>query len=264
MKQMLYFILAWIGIALFAAEPPLPTNLSQEELEAKRAAKKLEIVKRAGGYARKTDGQKGRIVFANNQDIVPLCVIENAAEKIGSAVKMAVDVVPCASGEFNRKAAGQLLKDAKANGVIYLSADEGDEPVIVAPEGRWAKINVALLKGDKADSRVQKEMVRAFIILCGGGTSDLGHPILDAISGVDQLDAVPYGFPQDVIGRLERYMAQMGVTPYYQTTYRRACHLGWAPPPTNDVQRAIWEKIKAEKERGPTKPITIPPPNAKK
>jgi len=54
------------------------------------------------------------------------------------------------------------------------------------------------------------------------------------------------------------------VTPCIRATYRRACHLGWAPPPTNDVQRAIWEKIKAEKERGPTKPITIPPPNAKK
>ena len=54
------------------------------------------------------------------------------------------------------------------------------------------------------------------------------------------------------------------MTSYIKATYLRACHLGWAPPPTNDVQRAIWEKIKAEKERGPTKPITIPPPNAKK
>ena len=54
------------------------------------------------------------------------------------------------------------------------------------------------------------------------------------------------------------------MTPCIRATHRRACHLGWVPPPTNDVQRAIWEKIKADKERGPTNPITIPPPNAKK
>ena len=264
MKATVSLILIAAGLALLAAEPPLAaTGLTPEELEAKRAAKKAEIVKRAGGYARKTDGQKGRIVFANSQDVVPPDIVESAAAKIGNAVKMAVDVVPCKHEEVNRKTTARLLKDTKANGVIYLSADGCDETVLVAPEGRWAKINVNLLEGTNVGTRVQKEMVRAFIILCGGGTSDLGHPILNAISSADQLDAAPYGFPQDVLGRLERYMAQMGVTPYYQTTYRRACHLGWAPPPTNDVQKAIWEKIKAEKERGPTNPIKIQPPKKK-
>lgn len=264
MKPIVPLILIGIGLALHAAQPPLATNLTPEELEAKRAAKKLEIVKRAGGYVRKTDGQRGRIVFANKQDLVTLAIVESAAIRIGSAVKMAVDVISCNSGDFNRKTTTQLLKENKANGIVYLVADESDEPLIVAPEGRWAKINVALLAGSNANVRVQKEMVRAFVILFGGGTSDLGHPILGAISSVDQLDAAPYGFPQDVLGRLEQYLAQIGVTPYYQTTYRRACHLGWAPPPTNEVQKAIWDKIKAEKERGPTNPIKIMPPNAKK
>ena len=56
----------------------------------------------------------------------------------------------------------------------------------------------------------------------------------------------------------------MGITPYRRTTYREACQEGWAPQPTNDVQKAIWEQVKADKERGPTNPITIPPPNQKK
>ena len=260
MKATVSLILIVVGVVLLAAEPPPPTNLTPEQLETKRAAKKAEIVKRAGGYARKTDNQKGRIIFANQQDVVPLDIVESSAAKIGNMVKMAVDVVPCKSGEINRRAVAELLKNANANGVIYLSADDCDETILLAPEGRWAKINVNLLQGTNVAMRVQKEMIRAFVFLCGGGTSDLGHPILDAISSTAQLDAVPYSFPQDVLGRLERYMAQMGVTPYYQTTYRRACHLGWAPPPTNDIQRAIWEKIKADKERGPTNPITIPPP----
>ena len=36
-------------------------------------------------------------------------------------------------------------------------------------------------------------------------------------------------------------------------TYKRACREGWAPTPTNDVQRAIWEKVHAI----PDKPLTI-------
>ena len=46
--------------------------------------------------------------------------------------------------------------------------------------------------------------------------------------------------------------------------YRVAVQEGWAQPPTNDYQKAVWEQVKADKERGPTNPITIPPPNAKK
>ena len=54
------------------------------------------------------------------------------------------------------------------------------------------------------------------------------------------------------------------ITPVPRTTYRRACYEGWAPAPTNEFQKAIWEKVKADRERGPTTPITIPPPTQKK
>ena len=43
-------------------------------------------------------------------------------------------------------------------------------------------------------------------------------------------------------------------------TYKRACEEGWAPAPTNDIQKAIWERAKADKERGPSNPIEIPMP----
>ena len=36
-------------------------------------------------------------------------------------------------------------------------------------------------------------------------------------------------------------------------TYRRACEQGWAPQPTNDVQKAIW----AEFHTKPTEPMQI-------
>jgi hypothetical protein len=45
----------------------------------------------------------------------------------------------------------------------------------------------------------------------------------------------------------------MGVTPTLVAHYRQACKQGWAPAPTNDVQRAIWNKV----HELPSDPIKI-------
>jgi hypothetical protein len=36
------------------------------------------------------------------------------------------------------------------------------------------------------------------------------------------------------------------------------------PAHTNEYQKAIWEQVKADKERGPTNPLKIPPPPKRK
>ena len=46
-----------------------------------------------------------------------------------------------------------------------------------------------------------------------------------------------------VIGR--RAMEASRIAPVRRTTYKVACEEGWAPPPTNDFQRAIWDATKA-------------------
>ena len=42
-------------------------------------------------------------------------------------------------------------------------------------------------------------------------------------------------------------------------SYRTACHYGWAPAPTNDVQRAIWQKV----HEMPAAPLKILPEKTK-
>ena len=46
-----------------------------------------------------------------------------------------------------------------------------------------------------------------------------------------------------VIGR--RAMEAANISPVRRTTYKVACEEGWAPPPTNNFQRAIWDATKA-------------------
>ena len=62
---------------------------------------------------------------------------------------------------------------------------------------------------------------------------------------------------------MKKYLASAGVTPLRKTIYRKACQEGWAPAPTNEYQKAIWDKVRSEKERGPTNPIEIPMPKKK-
>jgi hypothetical protein len=54
-------------------------------------------------------------------------------------------------------------------------------------------------------------------------------------------------------------MKPLGVLPAQRATYLKACEEGWAPAPTNDVQKAIWDKVHAM----PTEPIKIKPETKK-
>ena len=43
------------------------------------------------------------------------------------------------------------------------------------------------------------------------------------------------------------------------STYKKACEEGWAPNPTNEFQKAIWDKV----HELPTEPIKIKPEEKK-
>ena len=51
-----------------------------------------------------------------------------------------------------------------------------------------------------------------------------------------------------LLSLLDHRAKQLNIPVRIRTTYRAAVKEGWAPAPTNDFQKAIWEKIKAEKE----------------
>ena len=48
-----------------------------------------------------------------------------------------------------------------------------------------------------------------------------------------------------MVGLYAAYLGALGVVPAETATYRQACREGWAPAPTNDVQRAIWDRYRA-------------------
>ena len=77
---------------------------------------------------------------------------------------------------------------------------------------------------------------------------------MSPVTKVSDLDAITESsLPVDVLSRFPEYMKSLGVTPARQVRYRDACQQGWAPQPTNDYQRVIWEEYHSE----PTEPIRI-------
>lgn len=145
----------------------------------------------------------------------------------------------------------------RGSATLFIIDNQAMPRLLIAPENRWAMINVSPLQTDKAvffEARVKKEISRAFAMLCGGMSSGYSVSLVGAITKPEDLDIFPDGkLPVDVLSRFEPYMSKFGARPAKLVPYKVACQEGWAPAPTNDVERTIWNHVHAI----PDKPITI-------
>lgn len=207
------------------------------------------VYKKTGGKLKEPNTQKGRFVYVNCQKDVAPEFLAAHAQKIATALKVAIDVE---DGSF-----ALPNPPVKGEACLFIVSDPALPMSLVAPESRWAMVNLAPLKTQKKqffDARVKKELSRAFSFLAGAPNSQFEMALTGCVvkpEGLDELanDDIPF----DVMRRIESYMRGYGIAPYKLTSYRKACQEGWAPSPTNDVQKAIWDEV----HELPTKPIKI-------
>ena len=64
---------------------------------------------------------------------------------------------------------------------------------------------------------------------------------LDALTGK--------GLSPEPFSKILAHAQKLGIKPARATTYRKAVEEGWAPPPTNDFQKAVWEELKKVRSR---------------
>ena len=201
-----------------------------------------------GGDIERPNSFKGKVALVSTQDKVAFANVEAVAKLLAEAT--GCNIVA------EKSAAGKAPDILKANGaqVVVVVVDDAETPaMLLAPEDHWGVVNVAKLTGDlpsenaKArflDSRARKEIVRAFSILCGGGSSQFPGNMMNAAT-MKELDLTVDSIPVDMIQFYQTYLKSVGVTVRSVTNYRTACQEGWAPQPTNDVQKAIWDKVHA-------------------
>ena len=229
---------------------------SRAELMAKAKARRAEAQRKLGGYLYAPS--TGNVVrVCNLQNTIPLNEIHQATDKMVAHLGFRIEVC------------GTLPDDKRTAAMIELVENGTDPTLLIAPEDSFGRLNVARLTIDapsarRLNQRFVKELWRVLCMTLGCYKSNYSPCIMRNIFSLSDLDKDPAVMPcPEVYDKVQSTCQTLNVDMLRKVSYKRACIEGWAPAPTNDIQKAIWEQVKADKERGPTNPLKIPMPKRK-
>lgn len=225
-------------------------------------------LKKTGGMIREEGSAKGSFIILNAQKSISSSTFKPVIDTIDKWFLMQSSVKDASKGEINISNIKGKIKSSGGVVGVGIFDDPGLPGFLAAPEEGWAIVNVSALGRDKPNqevlnARLRKETLRAFAFVTGGAYQAKACSLMRDVKSLADIDAIQERFGLDTIAHIRSSAPFYGLVPWYQTTYVKACEEGWAPAPTNDIQKAIWERVKADKERGPTNPIKIPPPKRK-
>ena len=249
-------LLAVFLCASFAAvSQGVAANRPKKSLAERRA----EIEARVGGYLQRSGTGVGKAVIVNAQSVVAASNVTRVASKLDDKLKMRFEVRDVQSASLD----GDWLsfkKKVEAGALVVLIADEKTPSLLLAPDEQWAVINInrlaAGLKTESAKSkfmpgRVRRQIIRAFADLAGNGRAGDRSPA--TINDLMELDSAFESLPLETFNRVANYLEGQGLTKREYASYGDACQEGWAPAPTNEIQKVIWNQI----NELPTKPIKV-------
>ena len=267
MKKVISTICLCATALLNAVDKPNPARrvrLPPEELakrHAERAERRAERIRQNGGIVEAPYNGK-YVVVVDAQKKVGRKPFEEFAQSMFSGLRFPTRIKT--GGGVAWPVTGM---DA---GITILVAERGEDPILlVAPESGWAVLNMTALSADNPpqdilEGRTMKEMWRAACYVLGAANSMSPSCVMTDVFTPKDLDEIQVYAPSpEHFGKMSANAFKRGISYKRSELYSKACEEGWAPAPTNDVQKAIWEKVKSDKERGPTTPITIQPPKAK-
>lgn len=234
-------------------------SMTPEQRAERKEFARLRKLKRTGGQIEKPGSQKGYMIVLDAQKAAASTNILNLTQTMSKFTKIEIkyeraDPAAVAGGDWNA-----IMKQKGALAIIAVVYDDKTPSVLVAPYDQWAVVNVkkveaGLNDAGKArflDSRAAKLVAKAMAMLAGS-CSQFPHSPASALT-LDEIDSSGEMLPVDQIEHVTKFMLKLGATRKIVTTYRIACQDGWAPAPTNDFQKAIWNEV----HEIPSKPIKI-------
>lgn len=255
-----FALVALVSLAAAAATPlpPMPPKksmmgMSAEEKEAYITARRDAKRQRTGGIAINMATMKGEVAFLNAQKRVP-------AEPLSVRVKSMADyfcskfVLRDWPEQITLATAQATLEKSGANAAVFI-VDDPSIPVTIlsAPETRWCILNVAALAADGADpkkvmERTRRELWRALGFMLGND-SVADVCVMKAVNSLKELDELGAEAPSSgPLIMVSRRLRAIGVDPYTRASYSRALREGWAPMPTNELQRAVYDRYMEQKK----------------
>lgn len=244
------FHLVFFALALSCfldANAQLPVN-NQPLPKSKRSALNAQFLQRSGGFIKKpTQGKAFVFINAQKRTLDPFFTVSNDIENILRISVQAVEEQPNTEPLIQ---VNQALQKSHYGAAILLCDVSSLPGLLIAPEQRWAVVNVAKLAEDNPSKallaeRTHKELWRAFAYLMGAAHTTMTPCLLKTITSIHDLDAnTAKIICPEPLQKIVDHAQKLGIQPVERTTYKRACEEGWAPMPTNALQRAIWEEVK--------------------
>lgn len=261
-KLILTSVFAALALSVFSQEKKsVYDGLTPEQRVQKR---QLLIKKRTGGYLDQRMPGSGKFVFVNAQSKVSTKIYEEQLPIISDV--FAVEVTNRTySTDVNFANAAKVLKELGGNAGLFLVSQENAPTLYIVPEKGWAFVNVAALSEDKPTDeilakRVRREVWRGFAMAAGSTDTEWPHCLLGPITSLKALDDIDSeAVSPEPATKIAKHLQKLGILQFKRITYKQACIEGWAPPPADEFQKAIWEKIREEKEKGPSNPLLIKP-----
>ena len=233
-------------------------SLSPQEKRARRKARIEARIAAEGGMLQKDNTENfARVV--NCQKKVSTDFIKDVVAQFNTGLNIYVEVVEMDFMTDPFALANKAMSIPRT-GIATIIVDDDKLPSILsAMENGWSILNIRHLKDDlppKAvyELRLRKEINRAFAEAAGAGLSFNKPCVMEAVYKLSDLDAITFPVVSpEAMSKISQACAKRGVPPVRTGTYKTACEEGWAPAPTNDVQKAIWN----ETRQLPAKPIKI-------
>lgn len=233
----------------------------QQDLTPEQKA--LRRMKYTGGRIQRPGAYQGKVAVVNSQDRFDFRTISSFVDAFVDDMEIHVDKCEL-KGVTVKNAAAKVAELSVGAAVFVVDDSESSIRLLSAPEERWAIVNVAPIAADGTQgeillSRIRKETYRGLLLASGAMDSQTKGSLMGPVKQTSDIDALPEELPFDVMVRMTEHLKAHGVTRSNMVTYRNACVQGWAPAPTNDFQKAIWDEIHA----APTSPMRILPETKK-
>lgn len=229
-------------------------KLTPEQKAERRRNFMLAKLRNTGGKIVQPGSQQGSIVFYDAQSTFKPEAIDKTIKELVRELQYdirreKIDAAP------NNKTVKDFLREKGTTFGIFLVDDKDDPNTLsIYPEQKYAVINAVAVGGK--DLRFQRELKRTFAFLCGASCSTYPASLLSAVIAPIDLDSfVNDDYSVDIIQRMNIYLKGYEVKPARTVTYAMAVQEGWAPQPTNEFQKAAWDRIRSI----PSKPIKIEP-----
>lgn len=243
-----------------AAETGVATEVAstnKPKISVRETVRRINM-REHGGYVRQPGSAKGVFVVLNAQKAVAASEIDKALDVIDRRIRAQARQV--VAKDVTQENIGRKIKEVGgAAGVAVVEASPTAPALLSATEDGWAIVNVSRLSADNPKpevlaTRVRREVLRGFSFAVGGVYGARGDALMQPVREPKDLDSlVREDFAVTMMQTFSLVMPYYGMKPWHERRYDKACEEGWASQPTNDYQKAIWEKVHAI----PQKPIKI-------